>query len=246
MLTDRDRQVIEKFPLLIVSFSGGKDSLACLRWALETGRRVRTINTDTGNELPDMPGYLRQVERDLGVVIESYQREGHTFADIVRRRGMWPIPGRCLISRTTKQDDFRWYLKSTDTPDDALLVLGQRASEGARRAALPDFSPFVRSGLPCYRPILNWSIDDVFSNLSTWGLRVHPAYGRGRRRVGCVWCVHSQQNDLVRDEELYPGRCAELRALRAEIGLPSVPAGISQDELFDTWQVCRYDSVHCE
>lgn len=42
-LTERDRQVLELFDGIIVSFSGGKDSLACLRWALETGKPVRAI-----------------------------------------------------------------------------------------------------------------------------------------------------------------------------------------------------------
>jgi len=252
ILTDRDRQALELFDEIVVSFSAGKDSLTCLRWALETGKRVRAILADTGNEPPDTPEYLHYVERALGVPIEVYQREGHTFAEIVRGRkvgeqqGMWPIPGKCLVSRTVKQDDFKWYLKRTDTSDNALMILGQRASESKRRATLPDFSPIVRSGLPCYRPILDWSLDDVFSFLGREGLRAHPAYGNGRKRVGCVWCVNSAHDDLVRDEQLYPERCTELRVLRAEIGLASTLPGVSQAELFSEQDVCRYDAVHCE
>lgn len=246
ILTDRDRQVVSMFDEILVSFSSGKDSLTCLRWALETGKRVRVIQTDTGNEPPDTPDYNREVERALGVSIEVYQRSEHTFAAIVRRRGMWPIPSRCLVSSTTKRDDFAWYLNQTNTPENALVILGQRASESKKRADLPDFSPITRAGRACYRPILDWSLDDVFTFLSNQGLKAHPAYANGRKRVGCVWCVNSQHDDLVRDEELYPARCAELRALRAEIGLSSVPDGISQQELFEEWTVCRYNAVHCE
>jgi hypothetical protein len=50
----------------------------------------------------------------------------------------------------------------------------------------------------------------------------------------------------VRDEMLYPERCAELRALRKEIGLTSIPAGVGQDELWDAVPVCKYEAVHCE
>jgi 3'-phosphoadenosine 5'-phosphosulfate sulfotransferase (PAPS reductase)/FAD synthetase len=246
ILTERDRQVVAMFDEIIVSFSAGKDSLACLRWALETGKRVRAVLADTGNEPPETPDYILTVESTLGVRIETYQRPEHTFSAIVRRRGMWPIPGSCLISSTVKRDDFAWYLKQTWTPENALIVLGQRRSESASRAVLPDFSPMTRSGSPAYRPILDWSIDDVFSFLSREGLRAHPAYAKGRKRVGCVWCVNSAHDDLVRDEQLYPARCAELRALRAEIGLPSTPAGISQGMLLDEWTVCRYEAVHCE
>lgn len=86
-----------------------------------------------------------------------------------------------------------------------------------------------------------WNIHLLDAN----NLIAHPAYAKGRKRVGCVWCVNSGEDDLVRDEELYPKRCAELRALRREIGLSSTPAGISQATLFPL-PICKYESVHCE
>lgn len=246
MITARDEQVLAHFSQLIVSYSGGKDSTECLLWALKTGKPVRVVMTDTGNEPPDTPDYLRYIERELGVEMEVYQRsQEHTFRGLVLRRGMWPIPARCLVSRTTKVDDFKWYLESTDTPQDALIILGQRRSESKSRRALPDFSPIIRSGRACYRPILDLSVDDVFTSLGNAGILAHPAYGNGRKRVGCVWCVNSSRDDLVRDEEIYPQRCAELRELRASIGLPSIPRGTSQGTLFE-WPVCRYSAVHCE
>jgi 3'-phosphoadenosine 5'-phosphosulfate sulfotransferase (PAPS reductase)/FAD synthetase len=245
-ISDRDREVLAAFGILIVSFSAGKDSVSCLRWALETGKPVRVIMANTGNEPPDSFEYVRYIERKLRVNIEIYQRQGHTFNEIVKRRGMWPIPGRCLVSKTTKCDDFRYYLKCTETPLDALIVLGQRRSESRRRAALPDFEPIIRSGRACYRPILDWSYDDVMVFLSDQGIMAHPAYANGRKRVGCVWCVNSAHDDLVRDEELYPERCAELRSLRKSIGLSSIPIGVSQPMLFEQMPICQYSAVHCE
>ena len=246
MITDRDREVLAHFSQLIVSFSAGKDSLLCLLWALQAGKPVRAVLTDTGNEPPDTPEYLRYIEQTLQIQIESYQRPEHTFSEICQRRGMWPIPAKCLVSRTTKVDDFKWYLESTNTPQGALIILGQRRSESKRRKALPDFAPIIRSGRACYRPILDLSVDDVFSALDEHGIMAHPAYAWGRKRVGCVWCVNSSHDDLVRDEELYPGRCAELRALRKSIGLSSVPRGTSQSTLWQAPPLCKYSSVHCE
>lgn len=246
ILTSRDHEVISSFSHLIVSFSAGKDSLSCLRWALETGKPVRAILADTGNEPPETPDYIRQVEIDLNISIEVYQRNDHDFFSITRRRGMWPIPGRCLVSSTVKRDDFRWYLNYTYTPQDTIVILGQRRSESKRRAILPDFAPISRSGRPIYRPILDWTLSDVFTFLDAHGLQAHPAYAKGRKRVGCIWCINSVSDDLIRDEQLYPQRCAMLRALRAEIGLSSIPAGISQARLFDHWSICKYEAVHCE
>jgi len=246
MLIERDREVLAHFDRLVVSYSGGKDSTACLLWAVETGLPLRVLWIDTGNELPETPDYLRYIEAMLGVTVETVRREGHSFDEMVRCRRMWPIPGRCEVSAATKREGFKTYLLATNTPQTALLILGQRREESASRAALPDFSPIVRSGLPCYRPILDWTLHDVFTYIGDKGIRAHPAYAKGRSRVGCVWCVNSRAADLVRDEMLYPERCAELRALRAEIGLSSIPAGVGQDELWDAVPVCKYEAVHCE
>lgn len=247
MAMARDREVLSFFDSLVVSYSAGKDSTACLLWALETGLPVRAIWCDTGNELPESPAYLDYIEARLGVRIERLARPGRQFVDFVRQRGMWPIPGRCLVSSRTKREAMAWYLNQTATIASAksLLILGQRRSESAGRAALPDLTSASRSGLPVYRPILDWSLDDVFRYLDAKGVMAHPAYAKGRKRVGCVWCVHSSQDDLVRDAGLYPERCAMLRALRAEIGLSSVPEGIRQAEMFELG-VCKYESVHCE
>ena len=250
MITNRDKEVLEHFGTLVVSFSAGKDSLSCLLWALETDKPLRVIMTDTGNEPPDGWDYIRYVERALGVKVEIYQRQlnGHTrnFEYFVRHRKMWPLRGRCLVSSSTKRDDFKWYLKETNTPLDALIILGQRRSESKRRRQLPDFSTVIRSGRACYRPILDWSIDDVMNYAASKNIQVHPAYAKGRKRVGCIWCVNSSHDDLARDEELYPGRCAELRALRASIGLQSIPEGARQLTMFDQVPMCKYEAVHCE
>jgi len=246
ILTDRDNQVLELFDQIIVSFSAGKDSTTCLKWALETGKPTRAILADTGNEPEDTFDYVLYIEQELNVQIEVYQRPENDFFSIVKRRRMWPIPNRCLVSSTVKRDDFKWYLESTDTSQGALIILGHRRSESKKRVSLPDFAPTSRAGRAVYRPILDWSIGDVFQFLDANNLVAHPAYGKGRKRVGCIWCVNSRPDDLVRDEELYPRRCAELRALRGEIGLPSTPAGISQANLFDRLPICRYESVHCE
>lgn len=246
ILTNRDKEVLKLFDEIIVSFSAGKDSTTCLIWALATGLPVRAILADTGNEPPETLDYLDYIENKLKIKVEVYQRPGNDFFSIIRRREMWPIPGRCLVSSTVKRDDFKWYLESTGTSQDTLIILGHRRSESKKRAALMDFAPTSRAGRAIYRPILDWSITDVFQFLDSSNLIAHPAYAKGRKRVGCVWCVNSCRDDLVRDGELYPGRCAELRAVRAEIGLASIPEGIRQGALFDMLPICKYDSVHCE
>ena len=206
--------ILDDFSQLLVSYSGGKDSTACLLWALSTGKPVRAIMSDTGNELPDTFDYVDYIESKLGISIEVYKRVDldHDFFSMVRARGRWPMYMKCNVSKANKLNDFRWYIKQTDTPMDALIILGQRRAE----------------------------------SIASAGLHSHPAYGRGRRRVGCVWCVNQTKEDNVLDSNLYPQRCEKLRKLRTEIGLNSIPKGIKQIGLFDDVPACLYEAVHCE
>jgi 3'-phosphoadenosine 5'-phosphosulfate sulfotransferase (PAPS reductase)/FAD synthetase len=217
---------------LIVAYSGGKDSTACLLWALDTGFPVRVLFSDTGNEPPDTPEYMDYIQERLGVMIERVPRyqEWHGFFGQVERRGMWPMPGRCEVSKACKINNFARYLRETGYHDSDLIILGQRAEESSRRANLHQFTPrsSYHNGLAVYRPILDWSTSDVFAFLAEHDVDPHPAYAKGRHRIGCVWCVHSTLEELIIDERLYPERCARLRELRESMGLSSIPAGIEQ------------------
>lgn len=246
MISERDLFVTKQFSQLIVSFSAGKDSTVCARWAAETGKPFRLIMADGLNEPPDTQEYIKYIERELCIKVETYTRPGNDFFSIVERRGMWPIHGKCLVSRTVKVDDFAWYLKETNTPLDALIILGQRRSESKRRSKLDYFDHALRSGRAGYRPILDWSIGDVMSYLADSGIMAHPAYSNGRKRVGCVWCVNHKLDDLLLDSKLYPERCQKLRELRASIGLSSIPELARQDSLFEQPTSCIWEAVHCE
>jgi 3'-phosphoadenosine 5'-phosphosulfate sulfotransferase (PAPS reductase)/FAD synthetase len=227
---------------LIVAYSGGKDSTACLIWALETGLPVRAVFADTGNEPPDTPDYLRYIEASLGVRVEAYQRGkenglkyAHNFFDIVRYRGMWPMHGKCRVGIICKRDDFAWYLRKTGYATDAIIIMGERAEESSRRAKLERYTEHNprQCGLPVLRPILSWSTADVFAYLREHNIEPHPGYANGHRRVSCVWCVNSTLEELLIDERLYPERCEQLRRLRASIGLNSIPVGIRQECMWD-------------
>ena len=71
--------------------------------------------------------------------------------------------------------------------------------------------------------------------------------GYGVCKFGAQFGFQNHPNvEVVAATDLDPERCAELRALRASIGLTSIPAGTGQDELWDAVPVCKYEAVHCE
>lgn len=77
-------------------------------------------------------------------------------------------------------------------------VTGIRRDESRRRAK-STIADMDRSGRLCnWRPILDWSADDVFASIARHGLRPHPAYFEfGMSRVSCRFCIMSSQGDLA-------------------------------------------------
>lgn len=86
-------------------------------------------------------------------------------------------------------------------------VTGVRRAESRRRAgaAVADRSGDGR--IWNWRPVLDWSENDVFACIAQHGLQAHPAYRRfGMSRVSCRFCIMSSLPDLIaatRQEEAH-------------------------------------------
>lgn len=75
-------------------------------------------------------------------------------------------------------------------------VTGVRRAESARRARQPisDRKP----GLINWRPVLDWTEDQVFAAIDASGMQPHPAYRQfGMSRVSCRFCIMSNAPDLA-------------------------------------------------
>ncbi|EAS1759759.1 hypothetical protein BH012_10040 [Salmonella enterica] len=82
--------------------------------------------------------------------------------------------------------------------DDVVSWQGVRAQESASRAKLPELEQDTNNqpGLHVYRPILQWTHDDVFALAKRHGLPLNPLYTLGCSRVGCMPCIHARKKEL--------------------------------------------------
>lgn len=87
-----------------------------------------------------------------------------------------------------------------------LSVTGIRRQESPKRSRSPVSAPQKRldstthqtSGLD-WRPILDWSLDDVWAEHDRAGLPRHPAYTVwGSSRVSCAFCILGSQGDMAK------------------------------------------------
>jgi len=178
----------------VISFSGGKDSLASLHLALGIGIEPLVLFNNTGIELPEtVETVYRTVDRYGLRLVEA--SAGERFWGSVYELG---IPGR----------DYRWCCKvcklaplsltvKQNWPDGGLNIVGQRAFESIDRARSPRvwrlrWAPTMLN----LSPILEWSQFDVWLYILYNKLEANPLYFMGYERIGCFMCPASTMAEL--------------------------------------------------
>ena len=174
---------------LLVSFSGGKDSLVALHLTLKLGLDPIVVFNDTGLELPEtVETVYRTVER-YGLRLEVASA-GDAFWRAVEFFGP---PAK----------DYRWCCKivklgpmarlvNSRWPRGALNIVGQRAFESLDRAKTPRvwrnrwFPQLLNIS-----PIQYWNSFMIWLYIFREKLDYNPLYNLGYERIGCYMCPAS-------------------------------------------------------
>ncbi len=171
---------------VIVSYSGGKDSLASLHLTIETGLKPYILFNNTGIEMPETVESVRKTAEKYGLKL-LVADAGDSFWRAVERVGP---PGK----------DYRWCCKVTKLaplarlmeekfPEGALNIVGQRAYESLDRARSPRvwrnrWMPKILN----ISPIQEWTQLLVWLYIWSEKLEYNPLYERGFDRIGCFMC----------------------------------------------------------
>jgi phosphoadenosine phosphosulfate reductase len=186
---------------VVVSYSGGKDSLVALDLTSRTGHKFYILFNDTGLEAPETYENVRKVA-------DAYKAEliiasaGGRFWSAVKEFGP---PAR----------DYRWCCKVIKLapitkaleerfPQGAISVVGQRAAESFQRARLNKISSsrWVAKTIVA-APIQEWSALEVWGYIVLRGLPYNEAYERGFDRLGCLVCPANEMAELELVKEHY-------------------------------------------
>lgn len=191
------REAVSQFsgrPIL-VSFSGGKDSTVASHLVMNgLGRSdILHIFADTTIELPDTYRYLQrfQTEHPLTPFISS-----RSPLDFFKTAESIGPPSRILrwCCSTHKTNPLSKLIDSMSPFNGVLTFDGIRKAESPRRALYPRITTqhkIAREVLA--RPILEWSDSAVWIYLLYHGITFNPAYKKGFRRVGCLYCPFNSE-----------------------------------------------------
>ena len=158
--------------------------------------------------------FTKDIERKRGVVETKWRRDGVSEEKIEKALAVLQPTGNpfldlCLWKGrfpSTKARFCTEHLKIIPVHQQILFPtlekygavetwVGVRADESQARAKLPD-REMDDTGTEIFRPILKWTVDDVFAMHRKHGITPNPLYTQGMGRVGCMPCISCNKEEL--------------------------------------------------
>lgn len=252
---------------IIISESGGKDSMACLFYLLNLGVPSEKIElwhqcVDGRGadhvDLMDWPvteSYIEAVGQHFGIQTVYQWRQGGIYNELMRKDSLtgdvyytteqgeiihlptkngkqstrlkWPAMSADLrvrwCSPYVKIDVFRRVLNNHLKYKDkkVLVVTGERREESPNRAkyAEAEIHPCNSKSrlVHAWRPVIDWSEQQIWDEYETRKFLPHPAYILGWNRTSCFGCIFSTADLWAMMREIAPERFNQLVELEREL-----------------------------
>lgn len=222
---------------ILVSYSGGKDSQACLIKAVKEygAQKVTAVFCDTGWEHPLTYEHIRKTTGAMGVELITLKSK-FGFVELAKHKKRFPSTKARFCTSELKMKPMIDYILSLN--ESCIIIQGIRAGESASRAKMePEcmyfksyFQPNAKGKKETYRgkevrewcskydasvlrPIFNWSAQEVIDCILNAGQKPNVLYYKGFSRVGCFPCIMCRQSEV---RELMKDDYAVERILDAE------------------------------
>lgn len=122
---------------------------------------------------------------------------------------------------------------------------GVRRDESAPRAKLAE-SEHCDPGITVYRPLLDWTVEDVFAMHRRHGIPPNPLYSQGMGRVVCMPCINCRKGELREIAARWPteidrvGTWERVVALASKRNAATFFAPMLGGEIYDVRQVVEW------
>ncbi len=201
----------------LVSISGGKDSTACLIWALNTLPRedIVVYYIDTKWEHEAVYEYLDYLENKLDIDIVRIESEGMEVL-CKRKKAMPNTMMRFCTENLKIKPALDFYKTFKDKGVDFINIVGVRREESKNRKDTECFA-ISQDGIKTLYPVAYWNTQKVFDYHKENGIDVNPLYKKGAKRVGCYPCIFATRHEIQMLEPKYKQRLRKLEKNISEI-----------------------------
>lgn len=230
----------------IISFSGGKDSTALILWAKENLPSFEVVFCDTGWEDPITYDFIKYISENVAPVITIKSKKYDGFVDMAVKRQRFPSSTRRFCTEHLKLVPMQHYIHEYHGGNVNMYV-GIRADESLKRSLMkPEEFDGDWYGCMVYRPLLRWSVNDVFAIHKRHGIVPNPLYKQGMKRVGCMPCIMSSLGEIKTIINHRPDVIEKLIDAEAQVGRSFFPPGYipdrfcsKRDEQGNIWPTVR-------
>ena len=214
---------------ILVFYSGGKDSQACLILACKKYgvQNCEAVFCDTGWENPMTYEHIKTTTEQLGVklvVLKSKKYNG--MIDMATKLTRWPSSQRRFCTQLLKAYPAIDYVLSLN--ENVIVIEGIRAQESFSRSKMEAqctyfkyYFEFRKTKTDSYRkkdvlawckefnadksrPIFDWSAEQTLNYILDNGQFPNPLYYMGFARVGCFPCIMSRHKSTKLIIENHP------------------------------------------
>ncbi|MDD1722230.1 MAG: phosphoadenosine phosphosulfate reductase family protein [Methanothrix sp.] len=185
-----------------VSFSGGKDSLACLCLAEKVISRPEILFINTGLEFPETVNYVREIAESRKLRLKEIKAES-SFFEQVEIFGP-PAKDYRWCCKTNKLGPMTDFLKR-NYPKGCVTIEGRRIYESFNRSTIGSVerNPYV-PGQTTLAPIRSWRALEVMFYIYWKDIEPNPLYQEDFERIGCWLCPAALQSEFAALKATHP------------------------------------------
>lgn len=201
-----------------IGVSGGKDSTALLLWALhESGYPRDSLDftfCDTDNEHDLTYDFIVRLSEHLqehGCQKIKWLKPTRGFYELAKHKHRFPGVKSRFCTQELKIFPTQRHLKHLI--EEGFYIVrhsGVRATESLARGKLVQREELNEDSTE-YRPLLRWSIEDVWAIHKRYGIEPNPLYGMGASRVGCLPCIMSRKHEIANIATRFPETIDKIR-----------------------------------
>lgn len=230
---------------VLVAYSGGKDSQACLLWAVKKygAKSIEAVFCDTGWENPITYKHIKETTKELEVKLVTVKSEKYDgMIDLAEKKKRFPSVMARFCTSELKSKPFIDYV--LEQKEHLIIVQGIRSLESQKRATMQRqcryfkyyFEPYNDKGKKhtyrkreviswceqysddIIRPVFSWTAQQVIDYIINNGQEPNELYRQGFKRVGCFPCIMSGHREVYELLKRYPEKFDEIIEHEKRIG----------------------------
>lgn len=215
---------------IVVSFSGGKDSVTMLDLLVKQypGNKMHVVFADTGWEHPGAEEWSRDAVKTIsGLPLHVVRNVNKDFFDMVRHRQKFPSPSCRQCTSDLKRDPIYKWIRNNVKEFNIINAMGLRAAESRSRAKMNAWKHNKRLSnsrreVVDWLPIHTWSDESVYTWIKDHDLPLHPVYGY-LDRFSCRVCIFSTDDNIRQIAIHDPQAIEKIAEIEQEIGFTMHP-----------------------